>query len=76
MAFFKDATATTSNKAIARLHKIIWTLIFGGLLTLVLGLSTRRMDDTCGWSMVVVGLLLAGAGVVLIYVRSKMKTEA
>ena len=76
MAFFKDATGTTSNKAIARLHKIIWSLIFGGLVTLVLGLSTQRIDDTVGWTMVVSGALLAAVGVVLVYVRSKMKTEA
>jgi uncharacterized membrane protein HdeD (DUF308 family) len=75
VGFFKQATVTTSNKAIARLHKIIWTLIFGGLLTLIIGLSALKLDSITGWSLVLAGALLAVAGVVLIYVRSKMKTE-
>ena len=75
MAFFKDATETTSSKTIARLHKLIWALIFGGLLTLVLGISVKRADNTIGWCMVAAGALLATVGVVLIYVRSTMKTE-
>lgn len=75
MSFFKPGTETTSNKSIARLHQLIWALIYGGLLTVVLGLSVRRTSDPIGWSMVVVGGLVAALGVVLIYVRSKMKTE-
>lgn len=56
----------------ARLQALIWVLIYGGLLTLVLGLSVQRMDDAIGWSLVVGGGLAAAVGVVLIYVRSKM----
>ena len=39
MGFFKPSASTTSNKAAARLHGLIWVLIYGGLLTLVLGLN-------------------------------------
>jgi hypothetical protein len=74
MAFFKPSTETTSNKTIARLHALIWTLIYGGLLTLVLGLSVQRLNDSTGWSMVAGGGLLAAIGFALIYVRSRMKT--
>jgi hypothetical protein len=31
-----------SNKNVARLQALIWVLIYGGLLTLVLGLSVQR----------------------------------
>ncbi len=72
MGFFKDEDNTTSNKAILRLHKIIWALIYGGLLTLVLGVSVQRMDNAIGWTMVVVGGILAAIGAVLIYVRSRL----
>ena len=72
MAFFKPSSDATSSKTVARLQALIWVLIYGGLLTLVLGLSVQRMDDAIGWSLVVVGGLVAAVGFVLIYVRSKM----
>ena len=75
MAFFKPSTATSSSKLITRLHQLIWVLIYGGLLTLVLGLSIQRTDDAIGWSMVLGGALVTVLGVVLIYVRSRLKTE-
>lgn len=75
MAFFKDATGITSSRAITRMHKLIWALIFGGLLTLVLGVAVKRADSTTGWCLVAAGALLASAGAMLIYARSKMKTE-
>ena len=84
MGFFKDPSSTTSNesgksskvnKSLTRLQQLIWVLIYGGLLTMVLGLSVLRIDDAIGWPMVVAGGLMTAAGVILIYVRSKMKTE-
>lgn len=73
MSFFKPLSEKVTSKSVARLHTLIWTLIYGGLLTLVLGLSVQRSDDPIGWSMVVAGALVAAAGCVLIYVRSRMK---
>jgi len=72
MGFFKESGGTTSSKSIARLQQLIWILIYGGLLTLVLGLSVQRMDDALGWSMVVAGGIAAAIGFVLIYVRSRL----
>ena len=74
MAVFKQS-GSTSSKSIARLQALIWVLIYGGLLTLVLGLSTERTDDALGWSLVVAGGGVAAAGFVLIYVRSRLKEE-
>ena len=65
--------ATSQN--LQRLHKLIWVLIYGGLLTLVLGLATGRSDAALGWSLVLGGGLAAAVGVVLIAVRSRLKTD-
>lgn len=59
----------------ALLHGLIWILIYGGLLTLVVGLSVERTDDDLGWSLVVGGGLLVALGFVLIYIRSKIRVD-
>lgn len=75
MGFFKESGSATSSKSIARLQQLIWILIYGGLLTLVLGLSVQRRDDALGWSMVVAGGVVAAIGFVLIYVRSRLTSS-
>lgn len=76
MGFFKPSSGTVSNQAVARLHALIWVLIYGGLLTLVLGLSIERLDDDFGWALVVGGGVVAVAGFALIYVRSKLRPDS
>ncbi len=58
-----------------RLHTAIWVLVYGGLLTLVLGLSVQRSDDDLGWSMVAAGLAVALLGLALVFVRARMKAD-
>ena len=58
-----------------RLHKIIWALIYGGLLTLVLGIATARTDAATGWVLMVGGGVVAAVGVVLIAVRARLKAD-
>jgi predicted membrane channel-forming protein YqfA (hemolysin III family) len=65
-----------SVQALARLQKVVWILIYGGLLTLVLGLFTQRTDEAVGWTLLVIGGVLAAFGVVLIWVRSRLKPDA
>ena len=60
-------------RALARLDKLIWALIFGGLFTLVLGIASHDETAIGGWSLSVLGSLAAAAGVVLIYVRSRLR---
>ena len=72
MSFFKPAAQPATSKFVGRLHMLIWTFIYAGLLTLVLGLYVQRTDDPVGWSMVLVGASMAAFGCVLIYVRSRM----
>ena len=75
MGFYKPGANHVQNPKMARLHKIIWTLIFGGLITIILGIFVERAGDAIGWMMVATGGVLTAIGVVLIYVRSTMSTE-
>lgn len=52
---------------------LVWVLIYGGLLTLGLGLSVQRTDEGLGHGIALAGGVLAFVGVVLIYLRSRMK---
>ena len=57
----------------ATLQKLIWVLIYGGLLAVLLGLSIQKVDDSLGWPIVVTGAVLAAVGVVLIFIRARRK---
>ena len=58
-----------------RLQTLIWVLIYGGLLTLVLGIATARIDNAVGVVLMVVGCVAAAAGVVLIGVRARLRPD-
>jgi uncharacterized membrane protein YczE len=62
-------------KTLARLDKLIWTFIFGGLLGVVLGLSVGQSDALLGPMFVVVGLMFVVFGAALIYLRARMTDE-
>jgi vacuolar-type H+-ATPase subunit I/STV1 len=66
------------EKTIAWMERLIWILIYLGLFTLVLGLATlsRHVAAVASWSLIIVGGLLAVAGVVLIWVRSRLDGRA
>jgi vacuolar-type H+-ATPase subunit I/STV1 len=59
-------------KTLARLDGLIWILIFVGLFVLVLGIASHDETVIGGWSLSVLGALSTAAGVVLIYVRSRL----
>ncbi|MDD2180047.1 hypothetical protein OIN59_21625 [Acidovorax sp. D2M1] len=63
-------------RTLQRLQKIIWALIYGGLLTLVLGIATARTDAATGWVLMVGGGVVATVGVVLIAVRARLKADS
>ena len=75
MGFFKPSIGGASSTSVARLQAVIWVLIYAGLLTLVLGLSVARIDDTLGWSMVAIGGAMAAVGFLLIWVQSRMEVR-
>ena len=58
--------------SITRFEKIIWLLIFGGLITLGLGLAVAPGQPGLGWTLVVTGALAVVLGAVLVWVRSRM----
>ena len=64
---------TASKKKRHWIENLTWVLIYGGLLTMVLGIATGRSDPSTGWAIAVPGGLAAAVGFVLIYVRSRMK---
>jgi hypothetical protein len=55
------------------LDKLIWALIYGGLLGIGLGLSVQRSDEMLGWGFVAFGAVVAVVGAVLVFVRSRVK---
>ena len=55
----------------AALEKLIWVLIYGGLLLLCLGLFIGRQDVGFGWAVGLVGAATAFAGAVLVAVRAR-----
>jgi len=61
----------------AFIEKLIWILIFGGLLIGSLGLFVARQDPSdsnlLGGTLMGVGVAAAVAGAVLIVVRSRME---
>ena len=61
-----------SPLAVKRLQKWIWLLIYAGMALLALGLAIRPTDAAFGWGVAVPGIALITAGVVLIWVRSRM----
>ena len=75
MGFYKPGANHPTDPRMARLHKIIWALIFGGLLTLILGIFVGKADDAIGWMMIAAGSVMTVVGAVLIYVRSTMTSD-
>ncbi|MET0335375.1 MAG: hypothetical protein ABW190_13965 [Rhizobacter sp.] len=55
------------------LETLIWVYIYGGLLSVGLGLYVKRTDATLGTIVLVVGAVVAAVGFALIYVRSRIK---
>ena len=64
-----------SPRFLQRLHQLIWVLIYGGLITLVLGIATARTDDALGWSLGLIGGVVTALGVALIVVRARLRPD-
>jgi uncharacterized membrane-anchored protein YitT (DUF2179 family) len=58
----------------AALEKLVWVLIYSGLLLVGLGVFLMRSDTVVGWVVVIAGALDAAAGAVLIWVRSRRRS--
>lgn len=65
-----------SASTIARIERLVWILIYAGVLCLVLGVAVRDARAGTGIAMMVFGGVVAAVGVVLIFVRSRMREDA
>ena len=74
MAFFKKYNGTT-NLRLLRMERLIWTLIYGGLLALVLGYFVETTQNADATAIYALGILAAAMGVVMVYVRSRLREE-
>ena len=57
----------------ATLEKLIWVLIFGGMLLFSLGLFIGRGGgESLAWALLAIGTAAVAVGVVLIFLRARM----
>ena len=57
----------------ARLDALVWTLVFGGLLVVGLGIALDRQGAGYGWAVVVAGAFVIAVGVVFLWLRSRIR---
>jgi hypothetical protein len=53
------------------LERLVWILIYSGLLIVCLGIFLWRHDTVLGWVVAGAGAIDTAAGAVLIWVRSR-----
>ena len=64
-----------SAGTLAWIDRLVWTCIYGGLFTLILGLAALPAHAVASWSLIVAGAVLVAAGVVLIWVRARLSDD-
>ena len=74
MAFFKKYNGTTDVRLL-RLERVIWILIYGGLLCTVLSGFARDAGAQGHLALLACGLFAVAIGVALIFVRSRLREE-
>jgi bacteriorhodopsin len=62
--------------AALRVEALVWVLIYGGMLGTGIGIALERDGQTFGWSVVCAGAVVVLAGIVLIWIRSRMKRDS
>ena len=62
----------TKQRTLDRLDTSAWILISGGVFALVLGIASHPRTTVGGWTLSVLGVVAAVAGVVLIVVRARL----
>ena len=61
-----------SARALAWVERLAWITIYVGLFAVVLGIASRGRSEGAAWSLIVIGTVLTVAGIVLIWVRSRL----
>ena len=62
-----------SARALAWIERLVWLLIYGGVIAITLGVATGGRHLVAGWSLGVLGGIAVAAGVVLVWVRSRLR---
>ena len=71
MTFFKKYSGSTDVRMV-RMERLIWTLIYGGLIAVVLGYFLETSQEQNGSELLAGGGMAVAGGVILIWVRSRM----
>jgi hypothetical protein len=74
MSFF-DKYNGTSNARLLRLERVIWPLVYGGLLALVLGWFTENTQGGDATGLYAVGCIALAMGLAAFYWRSRQREE-
>ena len=74
MSFFKKYNGTT-NRRLVRLERMTWTLIYGGLLSVLLGFSLQKAEVSYASAFMVGGGAAALLGVLLILLRARLSEQ-
>ena len=61
-----------SRRTLAWIDSLAWVALYGGLFAIVLGIATGGGHVVAGWSLGVLGAAGVIAGIVLIFVRSRL----
>jgi hypothetical protein len=57
---------------VARVEALIWTLIYGGLLAVGVGIALARDGAPYGVGVVIAAAIVVAIGVALVWVRSRL----
>ncbi len=60
----------------ARVEVLVWVLIYGGMLVASLGFAMRHGGHAFGWLFMIAGAIAVLAGMLLIWIRSRMNDPA
>lgn len=61
-----------SDQARATVERLAWIAIYGGIFAIIMGFVSGEVHWIAGWSLGVLGGIAVAAGIVLIFVRSRM----
>lgn len=65
-----------SKTTLIRLQWLVWIAIYGGLLVISVASFLGQDESTTAMAMYVAGGMLVAAGIVLIYIRSRLRQSA
>ena len=74
MSFFKKYNGT-SNARLLRMERVVWPLVYGGLLALVLAWFTENTQGADASGLYAVGGVALAIGVAVFFVRARQQEK-